>query len=198
MYKDKLNISRLVTKCFGVTNTSVQNFAIRISSVKTVPKCLRKLKVFFNKFNIDVSSLLMSSLRAIVICQKYFGNHVISSQIHLFAPLLDMRRCTVCLYSRWQRSISTNKNQISESTCFIGNIHIHQRLHIFNNVPFLYWSILLIILTTVRCYNCPSYGPCLHRSIGVASAPVVGDLYSNLAIAQRTKVQCNIENLYNK
>ena len=77
MYRDDSGILSLVIKCFGITNTSVQNFAIRISSVKTVPKCLRKLKVFFNKFNIDVSSLLMSSLRAIVICQKYFGNHVI-------------------------------------------------------------------------------------------------------------------------
>ena len=38
----------------------------------------------------------MSSLRAIVICQKYFGNHVISSQIHLFAHLLNMKRCTLC------------------------------------------------------------------------------------------------------
>ena len=47
-----------------------KKFGIRISSVKTVPTCLRKLKVFFNKFNIDVSSLLMSSLRAIVICQN--------------------------------------------------------------------------------------------------------------------------------
>ena len=89
-----LGMLTLVFKCFGVTNTSVQNFAIRISSVKTVPKCLRKLKVFFNKFNIDVSSLLMSSLRVIVIFQKYFGNHEISYQIHLFAPLLNMRCCT--------------------------------------------------------------------------------------------------------
>ena len=48
-------------------------------------------KSYFNKFNIDVSSLLMSSLCAIVNCQKYFGNH---SQIHLFAPLLNMR-CTL-------------------------------------------------------------------------------------------------------
>ena len=66
--------------------------------VKTVPKCLGKLKVFFNKFNIDVSSFIklqMSSLRAIVICQKYCGDRVISSQIHLFAPLLNMRRCTL-------------------------------------------------------------------------------------------------------
>ena len=52
-------------------------------------------RFFFNKFNIDVSSLLMSSLRAIVICQKYCGNRVISSQIHVFAPLLNMRRCTL-------------------------------------------------------------------------------------------------------
>ena len=75
MHKDDSGVFILVMKCFGITNTSVQIFAIRISSVKTVPKCLRKLKVFFN-----VSCLLMSSLRAIVICQKYFGNHVISSK----------------------------------------------------------------------------------------------------------------------
>ena len=54
-------------------------------------------KSFLNKFNIDVSSLLMSSLCAIVMWQKYFGNHVISSKIHHFAPLLNMRRCTLCL-----------------------------------------------------------------------------------------------------
>ena len=46
MYRDALGILSFAVKCFGITNTSVQNFAIRISSVKTVPKCLRKLKVF--------------------------------------------------------------------------------------------------------------------------------------------------------
>ena len=46
MYRKDLGIFSLVIKCLGITNTSVQNFAIRISSVKTVPKCLRKLKVF--------------------------------------------------------------------------------------------------------------------------------------------------------
>ena len=46
MYSDDSSIFSLVIKCFGITNTSVQNFAIRISSVKTVPKCLWKLKVF--------------------------------------------------------------------------------------------------------------------------------------------------------
>ena len=46
MYRDDSGLSSLVIKCFGITNTSVQNFAIQISSVKTVPKCLRKLKVF--------------------------------------------------------------------------------------------------------------------------------------------------------
>ena len=45
MYMDDLGIFSLVLKCFGITNTSVQNFAVRISCVKTVPKCLRKLKV---------------------------------------------------------------------------------------------------------------------------------------------------------
>ena len=98
MYRDDLGILSWVIKCFGTTNTSVQNFDIRISSVKTALRCLRKLKVFFNKFNIDVLSLLMSSFLTIVICQKYFGNHVISSQIHLFAPFLDRRRCTLCIF----------------------------------------------------------------------------------------------------
>ena len=46
MYRDEFGISTLVIICFGITNTSLQNFAIRISSVKTVPKCLRKLKAF--------------------------------------------------------------------------------------------------------------------------------------------------------
>ena len=31
-----------------------------------------------------------------VICQKYCGNRVMSPQIHVFAPLLNMRRCTLC------------------------------------------------------------------------------------------------------
>ena len=47
MYRDDSDIFSLVSKFFGITNISVQNFPIRISSVKTVPKCLRKLKVFF-------------------------------------------------------------------------------------------------------------------------------------------------------
>ena len=42
MYRDDSGIFSFVIKCVGITNTSVQNFAIRISSVKTVSKCLRK------------------------------------------------------------------------------------------------------------------------------------------------------------
>ena len=38
MYRDDVVILSLVIKCFGITNTSVQNFAILISNVKTVPK----------------------------------------------------------------------------------------------------------------------------------------------------------------
>ena len=41
IYKDDSSILSLVIKCFGTTNTSVENFAVRISSVKAVPKCLR-------------------------------------------------------------------------------------------------------------------------------------------------------------
>ena len=61
---------------------------------KNCTEVLDETKRFLNEFDIDVSSLLMSLLRAIVIWQKYFENHVISSKIHLFAPLLNMRRCT--------------------------------------------------------------------------------------------------------
>ena len=46
MYRDVSGISSLVIKCFGFTNSSAQNFAIRISSFKAIPKCLQILKVF--------------------------------------------------------------------------------------------------------------------------------------------------------
>ena len=85
MYKDDTDIFSLVIKCFGITNTSVKNFAIRISYVKTVPKCLRKLKVFKQILHrcvifTDVSSPCDSHL------SKYCRNRVIWSQIHHFAP----------------------------------------------------------------------------------------------------------------
>ena len=35
MYNDDSGILNLVMKCVGITNTSLQNFAVRISSVKT-------------------------------------------------------------------------------------------------------------------------------------------------------------------
>ena len=69
----------------GITNTLVQNFAVWIPYIKIVPKSLRKLKML-NKIDLHESSLLMSSLRAIVICQRYFRINVISSQILVFAP----------------------------------------------------------------------------------------------------------------
>ena len=53
----------------------------------------------------------VSSLRAIVIWQKYFGNHVISSQIHLFAPLLNMMRCTL-----WKSGYNSSSDDVS---CFL-------------------------------------------------------------------------------
>ena len=94
MYEDDSVYLSFVIKCFAITNTSVQNCVVRISSLITELKCLRKQ--FVKKFNMHVSSLLMSSLRAIVICQKYFRISVISSKILLFAPLLVMMRCTLC------------------------------------------------------------------------------------------------------
>ena len=46
MYMDDFGRLTLVIICFGITNNSLQNFAIRISSVKTEPKCLQKLNFF--------------------------------------------------------------------------------------------------------------------------------------------------------
>ena len=43
MYRDDSGIVSLVIKCSGITDTSAKIFAIRISSVNTVSKCLRKL-----------------------------------------------------------------------------------------------------------------------------------------------------------
>ena len=47
MYRDDSGIFSLVIKCFGITNTSVQNFAIRISSVKNCSEVFAETKVFF-------------------------------------------------------------------------------------------------------------------------------------------------------
>ena len=123
IYRDDSGILSLVIKCFGITNTSEQNFAIRISSVKTLTKCFGNFG-FLNKFNIYIASLLMSSLLAIVICQKYFGNHVISSKIHLYARLLNMRRCTLWIYIKGHSTIkenqmlSTNHEVICKRECY--------------------------------------------------------------------------------
>ena len=75
-------------KCFDITNTLVQNVAVRISSLNTCAEVFAETKRFVNKFKIHESYLLMSSLRA----KKYFRVTVISSQI-LFPPSLVMRRC---------------------------------------------------------------------------------------------------------
>ena len=50
MCEDVSDVYILVMKCFGITNTSIQKFPVRIPSVKTASKCLRKLTVFSTKF----------------------------------------------------------------------------------------------------------------------------------------------------
>ena len=37
MYKDDSGTLSFVVKCFGITNTFVKNFAVRIPSLKTAP-----------------------------------------------------------------------------------------------------------------------------------------------------------------
>ena len=62
----------------GITSTLVHNFAIRNSSLKTVPSdVLNETKCFVNKFHIHISSL--SSFREIFIRHKYFRITVVSS-----------------------------------------------------------------------------------------------------------------------
>ena len=55
-------------------------------------------KHLMTKLNIPESSLYMSPLRAIVLSQQYHRITVIWQNIVLFAPLLDMRPCTVWYY----------------------------------------------------------------------------------------------------
>ena len=70
---------------------------LKTQSVKTVLKCLRKLKVFLNKFDILVD-ILMSSLRAIVIRQKYLGNHGYRLK-SIFLHLYLTRGVVLCAYA---------------------------------------------------------------------------------------------------
>ena len=49
MCKDDSGILRLVIKCFGITNTSVQNFAIRISFVKNCTEVFSETKSFIEQ-----------------------------------------------------------------------------------------------------------------------------------------------------
>ena len=52
---------------------------------------------FLNNLNIDVSPLPMSPLRAIVICQKYCGNRVISSHLLLLYLTCGVVLCDIIL-----------------------------------------------------------------------------------------------------
>ena len=130
MYKDDSGLLSLVIKTFGITNTSAQKIAIRISSVKTVPKCLRKLS-FLNKCNIEVSSLLMSSLRAIVICQNYSGNHVISSEINCLHLYLKwgVVLCDVAHLFKLQQMLAFPTPKVS--ICLIKNSRLWFTINLF-------------------------------------------------------------------
>ena len=48
--EDDSGILNLAIKCLGITHTSIQNFAFRMSSVKTLSKCFLKLNGFVIKF----------------------------------------------------------------------------------------------------------------------------------------------------
>ena len=53
-------------------------------------------KYLMTKLDLPESSLYMSPLRAIVLSQQNCRIIVIWDTFVLFAPLLDMMRCTVC------------------------------------------------------------------------------------------------------
>ena len=100
MYEDGSETLSLIIlfKCFGITNTSVENFAVRISSLKTVPKFLQKLNELSTilTYNVHVSSILMSPLRARVSCQKLQNYGDIVSNPSFSAVTCVIRRCTLC------------------------------------------------------------------------------------------------------
>ena len=59
-------------------------FTVRITSVQTLPKFLSKIGINVNKLYILVTSLLLSSLRAIAIYQTCVGITEILYQTRLF------------------------------------------------------------------------------------------------------------------
>ena len=93
MYRDDLGILTLVMNCFGITNTSVRNFAIQISSDKSVPKCLRKVNVFE-----QIQYICIIFIDVFTPCDSHLSKlfqklcDIVSNPS--FAPLLNMRCCT--------------------------------------------------------------------------------------------------------
>ena len=105
MYVDDSGIISLVTKCFGITNTPVQNSDVRILCTEV----FAVTKHFINKFDIDVPSLLMSSLNAVVILQKY---------------LLSTCKHYQKFYLIWYLHVES-KHRTYASLCYLYNIYIY-------------------------------------------------------------------------
>ena len=96
--KDDTSILNLLKKTFsfrkhfGTVLTEEIRIAKFCTEVYVMPKHL------MTKLNIPESSLYMSPLRAIVLSQQWCKITEIWYNFVLFAPLLNMRRCTVCYY----------------------------------------------------------------------------------------------------
>ena len=103
---------KFVRKCIycGFWNTVVYvyDFNVRYTWYNRTQKYFRFTKSSGNLeilTRIHESSLLMSSLRAIVICQKYLRITVISSKILVFAPSPAMRRWTLWISQNTEKII---------------------------------------------------------------------------------------------
>ena len=89
-------------KHFGTVLTEEIRIAKFCTEVFVMPKHL------MTKLNIPESSVYMSLLRAIVLSQQHCRITVIWWNIVHFAPLLNMRRCIVCIGARSSKPLSCN------------------------------------------------------------------------------------------
>ena len=85
-------------KCVKKIQVSANTSVVLTEDIRIAKFCTEvfvMLKHLMTKCNIPESSLYMSPLRAIILSQQYCRITVIWQNFVLFAPLLNMRCCTV-------------------------------------------------------------------------------------------------------
>ena len=133
----------LIIKCFATTNTSVQNFAVRFSCLKTALKCLRKPKALL------INLLYMYHLYVFIPCDSHLSNKLLqiivtSSQILLFAPSIVMSRCTLT-----RRQGKVRFQQYNHDIC-VGIIQTVYVYHLISNTS---------VITTISQNSMRSFFP---------------------------------------